>query len=104
MIQDYVGSVIMLAEDQFRVGDVGDIGGASGEVVRMSLRATYLRDAAGKLYTVPNGSIRVISNVTRDWARALFDLTHEYRADTGKLEHALQAVADRQKGDLSVAE
>ena len=103
MIQDYIGGMIILAEDQFRVGDVVELGGAAGEVVRMTLRATYLRDAAGKLYTVPNGSVRVISNVTRDWSRALVDLTLEYETDFATVDAALQVVTERLKADSSVA-
>jgi small-conductance mechanosensitive channel len=103
MIQDYIGGMIILAEDQFRVGDVVELGGAAGEVVRMTLRATYLRDAAGKLYTVPNGSVRVISNVTRDWSRALVDLTLEYETDFARVDAALQVVTERLKADPSVA-
>jgi small conductance mechanosensitive channel len=103
MIQDYIGGAIILSEDQFRVGDVVEIGGVAGEVVRMTLRATYLRDAAGKLYTVPNGSIRVISNITRDWARAVIDLTLDYAVDPARLEAAMQTVTDRLKAEPSIS-
>jgi len=102
MIQDYIGGVLILSEDQFRVGDVVEIGGVAGEVVRMTLRATYVRDAAGKLYTVPNGSVRVISNVTRDWARAVVDLTLEYETDPARLEAAMRIVTERLKADPSI--
>jgi small-conductance mechanosensitive channel len=103
MIQDYIGGMIILSEDQFRVGDVVEIGGVAGEVVRMTLRATYVRDAAGKLFTVPNGSIRVISNVTRDWARAVVDLTLDYAADPARLDAAMQVVTDRLKAEPSLS-
>src|SRR5579859_1383568 len=102
MIQDYIGGMIILSEDQFRVGDVVEVGGVGGEVVRMTLRATYVRDGAGKLYTVPNGSVRVISNLTRDWARAVVDLTLEYETDPAKLDAAMQLVVARLKSDTSV--
>jgi small conductance mechanosensitive channel len=103
IIQDYIGGVIILAEDQFRVGDVVEIGGAAGEVVRMSLRATYLRDAAGKLYTIPNGSVRVISNLTRDWARAFVDVTLAYDTDFAQLDAALKTVIGQLKDDPNVS-
>jgi len=103
MIQDYIGGVIILSEDQFRVGDVVEIVGVAGEVVRMSMRATYVRDAAGKLFTVPNGSIRVISNVTREWARAVVDLTLDYSTDPEKLDAAMQAVTQRLKAEPSIS-
>jgi small conductance mechanosensitive channel len=103
IIQDYIGGAIILSEDQFRVGDVVEIGGVAGEVVRMTLRATYLRDATGKLYTVPNGTVRLISNVTRDWARAVVDVTLDYAADPAKLDAAMQSVAARLKAEPSIA-
>jgi len=102
MIQDYIGGMIILSEDQFRVGDVVEVGGVAGEVVRMTMRATYVRDAAGKLYTVPNGSIRVICNLTRDWARAIVDLTLEYETDQAKLDAAMQSIMERLKADPTV--
>lgn len=102
IIQDYIGGAIILSEDQFRVGDVVEVAGVAGEVVRMTLRATYLRDATGKLYTVPNGSIRLISNVTRDWARAVVDVTLDYAADPARLEAATQAIAARLKAEPSI--
>ena len=102
LIQDYFGGVVILSEDQFRVGDVVEVAGVAGEVVRMTMRATYLRDIAGKLYTVPNGSIRVISNLTRDWARAVVDLTLEYQTDPAKMDAAVQLVTERLKADPSV--
>ena len=71
----------------------------AGEVVRMTMRATYVRDAAGKLFTVPNGSIRVISNVTRDWSRAVVDLTLAPDTDPSPVDAALQVVTDRLKAD-----
>ena len=103
MIRDYFGGVVILAEDQFRVGDVVEIGVVAGEVVRMTLRATYLRDAQGKLYTMPNGDIRIISNVTRDWSRALVDLTLRYDTDFAKVDQALKSLAERMKADPRVA-
>src|SRR5579859_1100060 len=103
MIQDYIGGVIILAEDQFSMGDVVEVAGVSGEVVRMTLRATYLRDGVGKVYTVPNGSIRVIANVSRDWGRALVDLTVEYETDPARLERALHSVTERIKADPALA-
>jgi small conductance mechanosensitive channel len=104
LIRDYLSGIMILAEDQFRVGDAVEIGGVGGEVVRMTLRTTYLRDLQGKLYTVPNGDVRVISNITRDWARAVVDLNLEYEADFAKVERALKQAADQLQADPTVKE
>ncbi len=65
----------------------------------MTLRATYLRDVQGKLYAVPNGDIRTIANLTREWARAVVDLNLDHSADLSKAEQALEQAAQRLKED-----
>jgi small conductance mechanosensitive channel len=99
LIKDYLGGIIILAEDQFRVGEAAEVAGVNGEVVRMTLRATYLRDLQGKLYAVPNGDIRTIANLTREWARAVVDLNLDHSADLSKAEQALERAAERLKAD-----
>jgi small conductance mechanosensitive channel len=78
------------------------VSGVSGEVVRMTLRVTYLRDVYGKLHTVPNGDIRVISNMTREWARAVVDLNLEYNVDMARATEALTAALERLQSDEAV--
>src|SRR3989304_4008300 len=51
-------------------GDVIKVGEVTGGVERITLRATYLRDIEGRLHIVPNGDIRLVSNLTAEWARA----------------------------------
>jgi small conductance mechanosensitive channel len=68
----------------------------------MTLRATYLRDNLGKLHTVPNGDIRVIGNATREWSRAVVDLTLPAGADVGRANQALQAGLARLASDPAV--
>jgi len=91
LIRDYLSGVLILAEDQFRVGDLIEVAGVSGEVAQMTLRVTYLRDTFGKLHTVPNGDIRVISNVTREWSRAVVDLNLPLGTDMAQAETTLRA-------------
>ena len=99
LIKDYIGGVLILAEDHFRVGDVVEVNAVSGEVVRITLRVTYLRNLEGKLHAVPNGDIRTVTNVTRDWSRAVVDLTLEYGADAERVRRAMEAVSARLQAD-----
>ncbi|MCC7359570.1 MAG: mechanosensitive ion channel [Anaerolineales bacterium] len=103
LIRDYLSGVLILAEDQFRVGDQIEVAGVSGEVTLMTLRVTYLRDTLGKLHSVPNGDIRVISNVTRDWSRAVVDFTVPLGTDMAAAEAALKAAADQVRADPTLA-
>jgi small conductance mechanosensitive channel len=109
LIRDYLGGIFILAEDQFRVGDQVTVSGVTGEVARMTMRVTYLRDVDGRLHTVPNGDIRIISNLTREWARAVVDLNLDYAADMATAQRALQSalnsvLADAEVKDLIIGE
>jgi small conductance mechanosensitive channel len=102
LIRDYLGGIFILAEDQFRVGDQVTVAGVTGEVVRMTMRVSYLRDVDGKLHTVPNGDIRLISNHTREWSRAVVDLNLDYGIDMAAAQRALQMAIARLLSDEAV--
>jgi small conductance mechanosensitive channel len=89
LVRDVIGGFLILLEDQFAVGDtiqVGDIGGA---VEKMTLRATFLRDMEGTLHVIPNGEMRIVSNLTKNWSRAMVDLGVAYEEDIGRVVAAL---------------
>jgi len=102
LIKDYIGGVLILIENQFTVGDVIRHGDVVGGVERITLRATYIRDDEGALHLVPNGDLRLVSNLTADWARAVADLNVDYHADMGKVARALDAAAQRTRDDETV--
>ncbi len=95
LIKDFIGGILILLEDQFRVGDVIRVGEAEGTVERISLRASSVRDVQGRLWVVPNGEVRFVSNATRDWARAGVDLNLEMNVDVNRAVAVLQAAMDR---------
>ena len=99
LIKDFIGGVLIFAEDQFAVGDVIAVGDVSGEVENITLRATHLRDAQGKLHIVPNGEIRVVSNLTARWSRAVVDLNLPYDVNMATVHQALQTAIDRAQID-----
>lgn len=102
LIRDLLGGIMILIEDQFSVGDVVQVGSISGTVERVTLRATYLRDAEGQLHIVPNGEIRTVSNLTADWSRAVVDFPIDHTADMAKALTALQQACDRAAADEAV--
>ena len=91
VIKDFLGGVVILAENQFKIGDVITIGQTTGTVEHISLRATYLRDSEGKLNLIPNGDIRTISNLTTHWAQVVITFNVDYEAD---MERALQTLEE----------
>ena len=91
VIKDFLGGIIILAENQFTIGDVITIGHLTGTVEHISLRATYLRDSEGKLNLIPNGDVRTISNLTTQWAQVVVTFNVDYEAD---MDRALQALEE----------
>jgi small conductance mechanosensitive channel len=50
LIKDVIAGFFILMEDQFHVGDVIQAAGVSGQVERMSLRTTIVRDLQGTVH------------------------------------------------------
>ena len=92
MIKDFLGGLIILLEDQYRVGDAISTNGVDGTVERITLRRTNIRTGDGALFIVPNGDIRTVGNNTRDWSRATVELNLAYDGDMTKAVDALNAV------------
>lgn len=90
VIKDFLGGVIILTENQFTIGDIITVGSLTGTVEHISLRATYLRDSEGKLNLIPNGDIRIISNLTTHWAQVVITFNLDYETDMDLVVHALE--------------
>jgi small conductance mechanosensitive channel len=98
LVKDMISGFFMLLENQYRVGDVIGIADVTGVVEAINLRTTVLRDVEGRVYIVPNGTIGVVTNHTRGWARALLDVGVAYREDTDRCYEVLRRVgAEMQK-------
>jgi len=67
LVRDYLSGMLILSEDQFRVGDSVEINKISGTVEDMRLRLTVLRDSDGTVHHIPNGEIRVASNRSKEF-------------------------------------
>jgi len=93
LVRDLIGGFLILVENQYTVGDVIQVGDFSGEVERLTLRATYLRDSNGRLHIVPNGEVRIVSNLTKEWSRALVDVGVAYEEDLDHVLHVLEVTA-----------
>jgi small-conductance mechanosensitive channel len=91
LVKDIISGFFILSENQFAVGDVIEASGKSGVVEKMTLRVVVLRDLEGRMHIVPNGEIKVVSNMTRGWSRAVVDITLSYEQD---VDRALGVIKD----------
>jgi small conductance mechanosensitive channel len=94
IVADFLAGTFMLIEDQFGVGDIVDVGEASGVVEKVSLRVTTLRDLNGTVWHVPNSQIDRVANMSQVWSRAVLDIEVAYDTDLRRAEGIIQHVAD----------
>ena len=90
-MKDFLSGLFMLVEDQYGVGDVIDVGDATGIVEEVTLRTTRLRDVTGTVWFFPNGEIRRVGNMSQQWARAVLDVEVAYDTD---LDHAARVIKE----------
>lgn len=93
VIRDLVNGLIMVFEDQYGVGDIVDLGPASGIVESVGARITRLRDGHGTVWFVRNGEVLRVANQSLGWARVLLDITVPADAPTEPAEHAVLKAA-----------
>jgi moderate conductance mechanosensitive channel len=99
LVKDYLNGALILIENQFGKGDVIRAAGVAGSVEDFTLRRTTLRDLDGVVHTVPNGEIRVASNLTRVWSRINQDVTVAYGTDIDKAIDVVDNVGREMAGD-----
>ncbi len=99
LVKDLIAGGFMLVEGQFAVGDVVRVKETAGMVEKITLRTTVLRDINGIVHVIPNGTIEVLSNLTKSWSRAVLELGVAYKEDVDRvmevmLEEAMDLYRD----------
>ncbi|MBA3606837.1 MAG: mechanosensitive ion channel family protein [Acidimicrobiia bacterium] len=95
LVKDCITGLFMLIEDQYGIGDVVDLGEASGAVERISLRTTVLRGVDGTVWHVPNGEITRVGNRSQLWSIAVVDAVIAPDADVDLAQRTLEATVER---------
>jgi small conductance mechanosensitive channel len=90
-VKDVIAGFFVLVEDQYAIGDDVRLAGVEGKVVDIRLRTTVLRDLDASLHHVPNGEVRVATNLTPDYSRVVIDVGVTYDSD---IDAAIAAISD----------
>jgi small-conductance mechanosensitive channel len=93
LVKDFLSGIFMILEDQYGVGDVVNVGEATGTVEAVGLRVTRLRDVDGTVWYVRNGEILAVGNMSQNWARSVLDISVSYHEDIQRVEQVLRGVA-----------
>ncbi|WP_396653774.1 mechanosensitive ion channel family protein [Microbacterium sp. ARD31] len=93
IVKDVLNGIFIVAEDQIGIGDVVDLGLATGIVEYVSVRVTHVRDVNGTLWYVRNGEVTRIGNMSQGWSRVIVDLGVPPDSDIEEVESALLEAA-----------
>jgi len=99
LVKDVISGFFIILENQYRIGDAIEVAGVSGLVESVSLRKTVLRDLEGRVHTVPNGEIKVVSNLSKEWSRAVVDIGISYRDDVDHIIDLLGQIGRELAGE-----
>jgi moderate conductance mechanosensitive channel len=100
VVADLLSGFFLIAERQYGFGDVirvsppGTNTGVTGTVEDVTLRVTRLRTTSGELLMLPNGEIRQVTNLSRDWARAVIDVPVPAGTDIARATEILRTVCE----------
>lgn len=103
LVKDFFNGFFLLLENQIRQGDLVKLGEHSGIVEEMTLRYVRLRDYDGHVHFVPNGEVRSVTNLSRDFAHAVVDIGVAYSEDIDRVTAVMQQVAAGLREDAQFA-
>lgn len=99
IVKDIFTGIILLLENQIRVGDIVNINGKAGLVEYINLRTIVLRDLAGVVHVIPSGLVQELSNLTKDWSAIVFDIGVAYKEDPENVMTVMGEVARELRED-----
>ena len=100
VVQDILAGFFIISERQYGFGDLiqltitGQTTPAVGTVEDVTLRVTAVRTADGEVVTTPNGQINQVTNLSRDWARAVIDVPVHVAVDVNRVSDLLRKIGD----------
>ena len=74
IVKDFLSGMFMMLEDQYGVGDVVDLGDATGTIESVGLRTTRMRDMDGTVWYIRNGEIARVGNMSQNYAQTVLDI------------------------------
>ena len=99
LIRDYFSGVMIISENQYRVGNVVNINNVSGVVEDITLRMTILRDVEGVAHFIPHGEIKIVSNLGYIWSQVALDVKIAYTENVDYVMEVIMEVARAMRKD-----
>lgn len=99
LVKDFLAGIFIISENQYRVGDIIDIDGATGTVERIGTRSTVMRDADGNVHYFPNGMVQHVINKTMGYSKARFTIEVHPSTDIDKVVKIINKVGKQLAGE-----
>jgi moderate conductance mechanosensitive channel len=100
IVQDILAGFFIITERQYGFGDLIRLSVPSlpdpavGTVEDVTLRVTTVRTADGEVVITPNGQITQVTNLSRDWARAVVDVPVPASVDVNRVSDLLREIGE----------
>ncbi len=99
LVQDIITGMFLLLENTMQVGDVVTLGGLTGTVENLSVRVIRLRALDGAVHIVPFSAVTTVTNLTRDFAYAMLDVSVGLNEDCDHVSEVVQDVAETMRAE-----
>jgi small-conductance mechanosensitive channel len=99
LVRDFISGFFMLLENQVRTGDVATINGTGGVVEQIAMRTITLRDFSGRVHIFQNGKISTLSNSTKEWSAAVFDIGVAYKENVVQVIDIIKQTGEQFQAD-----
>jgi small conductance mechanosensitive channel len=93
LVTDLITGLFIIIEDTISVGDWIDVdGGHAGTVEQLSIRTVRLRDGQGAIHAIPFSQIKIVKNLSRDFAYAVFEVRMSFSTDVDQITQLIREV------------
>lgn len=99
LVRDVISGFFMILEDQVRVGDVAVVNGQGGLVEEVNLRTIVLRDEQGTVHVFPNGEVKTLANMSKDFAYYVMTVGVAYGDDPDRVAAVLKEAGESLMAD-----
>jgi small conductance mechanosensitive channel len=99
LVQDIITGMFVLLGDTIRIGDVVEVATRIGVVEQMTMRTVVLREYGGNVHTIPYSAIDTVTNYTKDFSYAVFDIGVAYRENVDQVMEVLREIGAEMNRD-----
>jgi small conductance mechanosensitive channel len=92
LVTDLITGLFIIVEDTISVCDWIDVDGHAGTVMDLTIRTVRLRDGQGAVHTIPFSQIKIVKNLSRDFANAVFEVRVPFTANLDEARRMISEV------------